>query len=274
MPYITLTGTDQAPALCLNYRRFAGPAGAQPLVLLHELGGTLESWVPFAERLCTHYDVYAFDQRCAGRSEHTMQAFTLWDLADDTVRFAEAVGIKGQFALMGLAMGAVTAAHVGSRYADRLSALVLCDGTPSIDENSSKYLLNRAGKVRTDGMRVVAEPSYRNAFKGMFELQPGQDWNQYLERFIANAPISYAMQSEALAAFKLDDADYARITTRTLVMTGEHDFIWPPKFGAELAARIAGAQFESLANAAHFPPLQQPDMVAARVMSFLGMEPS
>lgn len=269
MPYISLPEEGQAPPLSLHYRHFAGPEGAPPLLLLHELGGRLETWIPFAERLRERYDVYAFDQRCAGQSEHITQPFTLWDLADDAVRFAGAVGINGRFALMGLAMGAVTAAHVAVRHGSLIHTLVLCDGTPSIDQNSSNYLLNRAGKVRADGMRVVAQTSYRNAFKGLLEQQPGNDWGQYLERFTSNAPISYAMHSEALAEFSLSDEEYARITAPTLVLTGEHDFIWPPEFGAALAARILGAQFEAVANAAHFPPLQQPDAVAARVMSFL-----
>ncbi|WP_026639200.1 alpha/beta fold hydrolase [Bordetella petrii] len=274
MPYVTLPGSAQAAPLCLHYRHYAGPEGAPPLVLLHELGGTLESWAPFAQRLCARYDVFAFDQRCAGRSEHTSQPFTLWDLAQDAVRFADAAGIAGKFALMGLAMGAVTAAHVASRHGDRISALVLCDGTPSIDQNSSSYLLNRAGKVRAEGMRVVAETSYRNAFKNMQDSDPGDGWGQYLERFISNAPVSYAMHSEALAAFKLGDEDYQRIGMPTLVLTGEHDFIWPPRFGAELAARIPGARFEPVADAAHFPPLQQPDAVAAKVLDFLDRNPA
>lgn len=274
MPYVHLEASSQMPALCVHYRRFSGPDGARPLVLLHELGGTVASWVPLAERLCKQYDVYAFDQRCAGRSEHTVQPFTLWDLAEDAIRFADAVGISGQFVLMGLAMGAVTATHVAVRNSDRLAALVLCDGTPNINEQSRKYLLNRAAAVRQGGMRVVAETSYRNAFKGLLDRGMDDRWGPYLERFTCNAPISYAMQSEALANFVLDDADFSHIAVPTLALTGEHDFIWPPEVGESLAARIFGSKYETVTDAAHFPPLQQPDAVAQQVLSFLEREDS
>ncbi len=230
--------------------------------------------MPFLERLRNHYDIYVFDQRCAGNSEHTTQPFSIWDLAKDTIRFADAVGIQGRFVLMGMAMGAVTAAHVAVRHGDHLQALVLCNGTPYIDQNCSNYLLNRAEKVRVNGMRVVAEMSYRNAFKGMFDNAPSGAWGQYLERFMCNAPVSYAMHSEALASFSLDDADFARIITPTLVLTGAHDFIWPPEIGSELAEKIPGAQFEVIADAAHFPPLQRPDTVAALVQSFIERDDS
>lgn len=268
MPYLNIAATEDQPPLCLHFRRFPTARGAPTLVLLHELGGALETWVPFAERLGERYDIYAFDQRCAGRSEHCSTPFTIWDLAEDTIRFADAAGIRTRFSLMGLAMGAVTAAHVASRHGDRLEALVLCDGTPSIDQNSREYLLNRATRVRKDGMRVVAEASFRNAFKGLDPTSSGS-WGPYLERFTCNPPISYALHSEALAAFQMTDADYARVRTQTLALTGEHDFIWPPATGQALAAKIEGAEFEVIENAAHFPPLQRTAVVAERVDAFL-----
>src|SRR5690606_15917963 len=139
--------------------------------------------------------------------------------------------------------------------------------------NSSSYILNRAAKVRREGMQVVADTSYRNAFKGLLD-NPATDtgWGQYRERFICNPPISYAMQSEALAGFHLSEEEYASILVPTLVLTGEHDFIWTPAAGEMLASKIPGARFETVLGAAHFPPLQLPEVVASRVSQFLRME--
>jgi len=268
MPYIHLEATDQSPAICIHYEHYPGPPNAPKIVLIHELGGTLESWFPFVECLRNSFDVYVYDQRCAGRSEHTTQQFSIWDLANDTIRFAGAVGIQSKFVLMGLAMGAVTATHVAVNYSQRLHSLILCDGTPHIDKASSEYLSNRADKVRKDGMRVVAESSFRNAFKNMPSPGPNNNWDQYLEKFISNPPISYAMQSDALAKFKLADSDFARIDVPTLVLTGEHDFIWPPDKGAILASHIKNSEFEVVRDAAHFPPIQLPDAVVNSILGF------
>lgn len=268
MPYIQLDATERGPAICIHYRHYPGPPNSRKIVLIHELGGTLESWFRFVECLRSSFDVFVYDQRCAGRSEHTTQPFSMWDLAHDTIRFVDALGIQSRFVLMGLAMGAVTAAHVAVNYSQRLHSLILCDGTPHIDKTSSDYLLKRAVKVRSDGMRVVAESSFLNAFKNMPSPGPNNNWDQYPERFISNPPISYAMQSDALAKFRLEDSDFARIDVPTLVLTGEHDFIWPPDKGALLASQIKNSEFEVIKDAAHFPPIQLPNVVANSISGF------
>ena len=106
MPYLALPADGDAPALAIRYE-IHGADGAPPLVLVHELGGTLESWQPLAARLADRFRIIAFDQRCAGLSEKPTAPFTLWDLAHDIRRVADALGVA-KFALMGLAMGAVT----------------------------------------------------------------------------------------------------------------------------------------------------------------------
>jgi 3-oxoadipate enol-lactonase len=270
MPYVTLAATADQPESVIHYRNFGGQVGAPVLLLLHELGGSVETWHAFAERLAHNFNVVGFDQRCAGASEKRLEPFTLWDLANDTNRFAEALVFDRPFALMGLAMGAVTALHFAARFPASLSALVLCDGTASIDERASRYLLDRAGLVRTDGMRAVADMSFRNAFRSLPDAESRPEWRDYKARFICNAPIAYALQSEALAGCHLNDDDFANIKVRTLALTGRNDFIWPPAVGEALAAKLSNARFEVVENAAHFPPLQAPDWVAGRVAAFLG----
>lgn len=272
MPYLDLPGTADQPPLCVHYQHYGDSANGVPLLLLHELGGSLETWHAFASHVSPHFDVYAFDQRSAGASEKTATDFSLWDLAADTVHFADTVGISGHFAVMGLAMGAITALHIAVRYPEHVRALVLCDGTAAIDARSSSYLVDQAAKIRTEGMRVVADRTLKNAFRGIPDPESRPEWRDYKGRFVCNAPVPYAMQSEALARFRLDDDDFAKVAIPTLVLTGQHDCIWPPGAGAALAARIRGARFEVVEDAAHFPPLQEPLAVADTVAEFLKSE--
>ena len=57
--------------------------GGIPLLLLHELGGSSESWREVIRLLATDRRVLAVDMRCAGRSEKPPGAFALADVADD-----------------------------------------------------------------------------------------------------------------------------------------------------------------------------------------------
>jgi 3-oxoadipate enol-lactonase len=77
------------------------------------------------------------------------------------------------------------------------------------------------------------------------------------------------MHLEALAGMKLDSASLTKIKCRTLALTGKHDCIWSPAVGESLASKIPAARFEIVENAAHFPPIQDTQRVASRVMQFL-----
>ena len=268
MPFLTLPEVGHLPALMLRYETWGDPQIGRTLVLVHELGGSVESFRDFVRHLSQDYFVIAYDQRCAGLSEEPVSAFSLDDLADDMVRLADALDLP-EFDLMGLAMGAVVALHFVRSHPDRVRRLVLCDGTAAIDSNSSRYVLERASKIRQEGMRNVALASLQNSFRGLLDSEPPAYYLRYRDQFIATSPQGYVMHSEALAAMDLKDEDFARVTCPTLVATGRNDFIWPPEVGQALANRLPNAVFEVVENAAHFPPLQQGELFSRRMLQFL-----
>jgi len=57
----------------------AGP----PVVLLHEMGGTLDSWDGVAPELSRRYRTLRYDQRGAGLSEKVRRPYTNETLVDD-----------------------------------------------------------------------------------------------------------------------------------------------------------------------------------------------
>jgi len=273
MTYLTLPEEAGEPPLVVRCESWGDPAAAATLVLVHELGGTLESFRPFAELLADEFRVVAFDQRGAGLSEKPTRPFTLQVLAQDVGRLADAAAIGWPFHLMGLAMGAVVAAQFAIAQPARVRGLVLCDGTPGIDERTRAYLLDRAAAVRAGGMHVVAPASLKNSFRGLIEGAPPPAYRAYRDQFLSNPPEGYAMHSEALAGMSVADEAFGRIGCPTLVLTGRNDFIWPPDVGQALAAKVPGAQFEVVEGAAHFPPIQQTAHVVERVRQFLRQMP-
>lgn len=268
MPFVTLDRRGEEPPLVLNHEIWEGGGSRDGTVLLvHELGGSLQSFAEFGRELARTHRVIAFDQRGAGLSEKPTRPWTLLDLANDVDRLAEALQVRGRIHLVGLAMGAVTALHAAVHHAARLASLVLFDCTSEITEAARSYILERAGRVRRAGMRPVLEQSFGNAFRGL----PGAAgrWEAYRQAFLANPPESYAHHSEALAAMSLAKGELVRASCPTLVLTGEHDFIWPPAVGKKLASLLPQATFEVVPAAAHFPPVQDPRGTSERVARFL-----
>jgi len=56
-----------------------------------------------------------------------------------------------------------------------------------------------------------------------------------------------------------------RITRPALVLWGEQDGIVAPSYGERLAAALPNTSFETIAAAAHYPQIEQPDAVAAAI---------
>lgn len=243
-------------------------AGALPAVLVHELGGNCRSWDRVTPALAKERQIIAFDQRGSGWSEKPTVAWSIDRLTDDLDLLTAALIPQGRFHLLGLAMGAVVAARYASRHAARLSSLVLCDGTPGLTPEARDYVVTRAIKVRQAGMAAVVDPSLKNSFPSAVVGAESDIFREYRGRFLANDPNGYANASLALAADAADVTDHARIACPTLVLSAEHDFIWPPEVGRQLAQSIPGAEFQSIPNSGHFPPLQAPDSFGRLAKTF------
>jgi len=73
--------------------------GGVPVLLLHELGGSSESWRPVIPLLAADRHVIAVDLRGAGRSEKPPGPFTMADVADDLAGLLQAREVDPQTSL-------------------------------------------------------------------------------------------------------------------------------------------------------------------------------
>ena len=79
-------------------------AGAQTLVLVHEMGGTLESWDHVLPRLAGTRRILRYDTRGAGMSQKIRGDLSIDTMADDIAALLDALGIKGKVALCGVSV--------------------------------------------------------------------------------------------------------------------------------------------------------------------------
>jgi len=61
-----------------------------------------------------------------------------------------------------------------------------------------------------------------------------------------------------------------RVRMPTLVLWGDSDRIVTPAYGKQYAGLIPGASFEPIPHAGHFPHIEQPLAVAAKIAAFAG----
>lgn len=245
------------------YYKDAG-TGDPPVLLLHELGGSGDSWGQIIPLITPHRRVIAPDMRCAGRSEKPVRGFEITDVGDDITALLDSLGI-GSIDVVGAALGAMVAAVMASQAPQRVRRMVLCAVTDVIDRRTRDYLNERAGHLRTAGMRGVVDASLANAFPQRHAAARAR----YRPIYLANDPAGYAALSKALAEMSTTPDLWRHVRCPTLVMSGRHDFIWPPELGRRVADQLPHAAFLELVDAGHFPHLQTPEALADAALPFL-----
>ena len=88
--------------LTFQYRE-SGESSAPPIVALHALGRSADSWDQVADVLGNKYRVLALDQRGHGGSART-NAYTFELMCEDLLHFANAMNLE-RFTLIGHSMG-------------------------------------------------------------------------------------------------------------------------------------------------------------------------
>jgi pimeloyl-ACP methyl ester carboxylesterase len=104
------------------YRDYGGHGDG--LVLLHGIGGNLESMDALARLLGVRRHVVSLDVRCCGQSGDA-GSFSLDDAATDVETLLEALSLRSA-AVVGASMGGVIAGYYGARHPD--TAVVSIDG--------------------------------------------------------------------------------------------------------------------------------------------------
>ncbi len=150
-----------------------------PIVLLHGLGATADTWRLVAERLCVRHRVVAFDLRGHGLSEHCESGYDMVTMAEDIVQGMAALGM-GQVVLVGHGLGARIALVLTARHPALISHLVLVD-CPHVEPR------HWPGMTRERFIRETApkeQYASRNAFIAAMQKEMSTFWSSEVEAIV------------------------------------------------------------------------------------------
>jgi len=240
-------------------------SGERAVVLIHEMGGTLESWDGAAPLLAKRGRVLRYDTRGAGLSQKVRGALSIDTMTDDLIALMDATGIaKG--ALAGVAVGGAIALNTALRHPARVSAVVATSPAIAVAADRRAAVLARVDRIEREGMGVAADESLASGYPTELRGDMAR-FNAFRARWLGNDPASYATIYRMLAATDLT-GELARIACPTLVIGGRFDRTRPPATAEPVARSIPGARFKVL-DSGHYMAVQTPELLAGAITEFL-----
>jgi pimeloyl-ACP methyl ester carboxylesterase/putative sterol carrier protein len=251
----------------------------RPLVLLHGLGATKISWLPFLAPLSSRYRLIVPDLPGHGESAKPKADYSP-QVHASTIRCLMDELDMGQASIVGNSLGGRIALEMALRWPERVRDLSLLD--PSVPGLRWRYLL---GFARIIPSEVGAIP---------FPLR--ERWVEAVIRRLFADPARLGNASSQLAAAEFirvnHDAaarmafvaslrhivterpnDFYRrleqVGQRTLVLFGAEDRLIPPALGARLAQHIPNARLIVLEDCGHVPQFEATDATLDALVSFL-----
>src|SRR5207249_5505911 len=164
--------------------------------------------------------------------------YTMEKWCEQIAGFAEQLKID-KFVLVGHSMTTVLAQKFAAKYANRLSAVVLCGPLTELAQAGKDAFVKRAETVQKEGMIAVADQVLAGALTPATREGNPALAGMVREMLLANDPACYAGHCHALLNGSAK-ADQAQIKCPTLILVGDQDAVTPLSKARAIAAAIPG----------------------------------
>src|SRR5262245_43220740 len=138
----------------------SGASKGEPLLLLHGLSDSWQSFLPLLPHLPERLRVLAFTQRGHGKSDKPRTGYSIERLMADALAFLDAMDVD-RAVIAGHSMGAAVAALLAARYPNRVAALALLGAFADFERNPGVKELRESVRSLADPI----DPEFARAFQ-------------------------------------------------------------------------------------------------------------
>jgi 3-oxoadipate enol-lactonase len=252
----------------LHHVQVDGPVRGDVIVFVHSLGTDLRIWDEVVKPLTASFSVVRYDLRGHGLTPAQASPCAIADLAGDLERLIDMFRVP-RVTICGISVGGQIALQVARNRPHEIERLILCDTACRI--GSADLWEQRIAAVTSGGIAPISESVVSRWLTERYRTERPEDAAGYkylLERCTVDG---YTAVCAALRDADLEAAARG-VRCPTLVLCGDQDQATPPALSQALAAAIPGALFKSIPRAGHLPCIEQPEILAALVASFAGVD--
>ena len=237
-----------------------------PLLLLHSLGVSSESWGRVVEPLAQSWSVYALDMMGHGDSDKPPRNFLIEDYARNVIHFSDRLGL-GQILLCGNSVGALIAMEVAVTYPEKVKALVLV-GCPGWDA------WGRIERLMLSALNYDIEGNPLPATKEQLAMSYTQVTPVLIEWVNQQRAKARQWMKKTMIAIGLYDTipKLPLVRCPTLVVFGSEDLLREREM--VLLEGISDAKHAVVPNAGHLPQMDNPQGFLKEVKQFLSARDS
>ncbi|KAL4872393.1 Alpha/Beta hydrolase protein [Aspergillus spectabilis] len=213
-----------------------GNLNGTPIVLLHGLGGSTETFRPLLPYLHPEQyrlicvDLEGFGKTSLSSPEVALSITRYVDDLESLVTSLQGSDEGHSLLLIGHSLGGIIATHYAARHPQAIQGLALLGTGRSIAHipAARERMLSLAAQTRKEGIDAAAETAANSNFPSTGEIDP--KLHDAIREAVGKSDVEgYAKACEAVADLRHVDPEYARITVPTLLIAGSEDVISPPE---------------------------------------------
>jgi pimeloyl-ACP methyl ester carboxylesterase len=259
--------------------------GGPPVLIANGLGGPFAAWSHQVEYFSDRYRVLSWDYRGlygSARPPGNPPRLDVLTQVEDVTLVLDDAGVQSA-AVMGWSMGVEVALELYAQGPDRVSHLVLINGTYGKPLQSTALplarrvapIIVREGK-RFGGMgsallkRATGWPETALWLKRLGLVAETTDDDLFRELAVEFGSVDMGLYLETLRQLESHDASRVleSVAVPTLVLVGERDLFTAQQVAERLARRIPGSELLVIRGGTHYVVLEQPELVNLRIEKF------
>ncbi|MCC6949719.1 MAG: alpha/beta fold hydrolase [Bradyrhizobiaceae bacterium] len=240
--YFDLFGPEKGPVVCLVHS-LATDSGmwAEQIPVLLESG----------------YRVLRVDIRGHGGSDAPAAPYTMKELSDDIAKLLDVLGID-KVHFVGLSIGGMIGQGFALDHPGKVRSLTICDALPGSPPNAKDLWAPRINAVtEAKSLAPVAGGTIERWLSAEFKQKNAARWQQIYDTIVGTKPEGFIGCALAITDFNFVDR-LPSVKAPSLVICGANDPGAPPAVNKQIASAIPGGRYEEIADALHFPNVEQP----------------
>ncbi|WP_342132936.1 alpha/beta fold hydrolase [Hydrogenophaga sp. OTU3427] len=238
-----------------------------PIVCIHGLGGTSNTWTPLLRAMRGH-TVVRIDLPGSARSGAGADGLSIQGMADTVIAVCRHLNIAGA-RFVGHSMGSIVCQHVAVRLPALVKSMALFGPLACPPDAARPNIRARAQKARNGGtvaMQEIADAIVSGATAASTRDSLPVAVALVRESLMRQDAQGYGRSCDALA--DAQSAPLEDIAVPVLLVTGDEDGVAPPSTVRDMARRLPNARVEVFSRCGHWTTFERPTECAQQLEDF------